>query len=943
MKEEYRNKILQNDKKMQSVIKNLLRSGLEIFEYSPSADFMTIYFQVGKYKILEHYLENLKDNSSIHPEDKWIIEELLTGRLKRRMEVRFLDKNKNIVLRTVDVEPYESDCAEEVSIIGIARDVTKEEKKKKILEEQVKKDSMTGLYNQFYGKELISEYLNNKNPYASCGMMIMDIDYFKSVNDVFGHLFGNKVLKRISDLLATLFEGKDILVRAGGDEFVIFLKDISHRVLVKKAGQLVHAVRGLTFEENEFSMTCSVGVCFLPENVSGFTYEQLFENADWALYRAKENGKNRYEFCDNLKRFELLSNRMPEKTDQNIDARYMRNDIISTAFEVFEKMNSFTAAMELLMKIIGIRFQLDRITVIQTDIQAMNTGRQYQWVSQNAPEVLEVPQSFSKEDFLTLFQSYDEYGTTVLQYDNMSMYSKDAQNLLMQGEAKTVLYAAMYCEGKYTGAISYVVCSEKRYWSKQNRSQLGELTKIISAHLVKSQTLNIIHKSAVEFMEYDSLTGLLSFPKFKEETEKIIVGGYAVSHLMVYIDFNNFKHFNQKYGYETGDQLLKDYCNHVIENLENEQEIYFSRVVADQFVLFMPYQQTSQAIDFLNRINENFLEEQSQRFGDVSLSIRTGVYQIQKGDISASAAIDAANYARNQVKQNGAGTVVLYDREMAQKKNREYEILNRMEMAIKNKEFQVYLQPKFSLTDLSITGAEALVRWIWEDGTMLYPNEFIPLYEKNGKITELDLYIFEEVAAFLKKCKLRKLPCIPVSVNLSLCHTSNAKMVMQYLEILRKYDLDTSAVEIELTETGVISEKEYERIKYMFEAFRKSGFKTVMDDFGSGYSMLNMLIDIPVDTIKLDRVFVNRCKSDDRGVRFLKQLVQMIKKLGYHLVCEGIEVKEQIDILRNIGCEEGQGYWFAKPMDMASFEKKYFFNMAEKIERDRIPVGGSAV
>ena len=168
-------------------------------------------------------------------------------------------------------------------------------------------------------------------------------------------------------------------------------------------------------------------------------------------------------------------------------------------------------------------------------------------------------------------------------------------------------------------------------------------------------------------------------------------------------------------------------------------------------------------------------------------------------------------------------------------------------------------------------------------------------------------------------------------------------MVMQYLEILRKYDLDTSAVEIELTETGVISEKEYERIKYMFEAFRKSGFKTVMDDFGSGYSMLNMLIDIPVDTIKLDRVFVNRCKSDDRGVRFLKQLVQMIKKLGYHLVCEGIEVKEQIDILRNIGCEEGQGYWFAKPMDMASFEKKYFFNMAEKIERDRIPVGGSAV
>ena len=234
---------------------------------------------------------------------------------------------------------------------------------------------------------------------------------------------------------------------------MIFLKDISHAVLVNKAMQLVKAVQKLRFSESSYSMTCSVGVCFLPENVSGYTYEQLFENADWALYRAKENGRNRYEFCDDLQRF-ALSEKEWKRTAANIDARYLRNDVIATAFEIFEKMNNFNAALEQLLAVIGVRFSLDRITVVRTDIKAMNAGRQYQWTSAGTPQALTSPGGFDKEDFLTLFLSYDEYGTTVLQYDNMSMYSPGARALLMQGDAKTVVYAAMSCEGKYTGAIS---------------------------------------------------------------------------------------------------------------------------------------------------------------------------------------------------------------------------------------------------------------------------------------------------------------------------------------------------------------------------------------------------------------------------------------------------------------------------------------------------------
>ena len=654
----------ENKEKLRTVFANLIRIGIDIFEYFPAEDKMVVYDGELKAAVQkERYLERLKEETSVHPDDIWKVEEICTGRRKLQTEIRLMEPDGSVTAKIIDVSMVRQADGSE-SVIGIARNIMKEEKREKILEEQVKRDSLTGLYNHFYGKELINEYLNDKNPYVSCGMMVVDIDYFKSVNDVFGHLFGDKVLKEISALFMKLFDKKDILMRAGGDEFVIFLKDISHGMLVKKANQLVCSVRKLEFEDKDYSMSCSAGVCFLPENVSGYTYDQLFENADWALYRAKENGKNRYEFCASLQRYELLSHRSPDGAEMEIDARYLRNDVISTAFEIFEKMNSFTPAIELLMKIIGTRFSLDRITVIQTSIKNMKAGRQFQWTSPVAPEVLGEAGSFTKEDFLTLFQSYDEYGTTVLQYDNMSMYSEDAQRLLMQGEANTVLYAAMFCEGRYTGAISFVVCGQKRYWTKQNRSQLGELTKIISAHLAKSQVLNMIHKSTVAPLEYDPLTGLLAFSIFKEETERLIIGGYAEGNLMVYSDFENFEQFNQKFGYRAGDQILKEYSNYIIEGLENEQETYFSRVIAAQFVLFIPCADVGEAAKRFDKSNREFLRRQAERFGETELFIRTGLYLIQPGDLSSSAAIDAANYARCQVKNAEESSVSVYDYQM---------------------------------------------------------------------------------------------------------------------------------------------------------------------------------------------------------------------------------------------------------------------------------------
>ena len=169
------------------------------------------------------------------------------------------------ILSIKDMEPA-------VCIPVAIRDVTQEKHREAVLEDQAKRDSLTMLYNRLFGRELIGEYLKNKDPY--------------------GHLFGDEVLAAVARILRGMFDKKDVLMRAGGDEFVVFLKDISHSSLVKKTMQLIKSVRELRFEGKDYAPTCSAGVCFLPENISGYTYDQLFENADWALYRAKIDSRN---------------------------------------------------------------------------------------------------------------------------------------------------------------------------------------------------------------------------------------------------------------------------------------------------------------------------------------------------------------------------------------------------------------------------------------------------------------------------------------------------------------------------------------------------------------------------------------------------------------------------------------------------------------------------
>lgn len=913
-----------NEKQMKKLATVLKNSRIRIFEYLVDEDTLVVYddtFHIEKK--IAGYMDYIDDKSKIHPEDREKVKQLYKEAKEEPVEIREFGKDGTIKRTVLELTKMKNEDGK-LTLVGSAKDITEQREHEKKLKEWASKDSLTGLYNQAYGKRYINEYLNQKNPFDACGMIILDIDYFKSVNDNYGHLLGDEVLIHLSALLKEMFGDNDnILMRAGGDEFVIFVKTVSNIELVGMNIELMQRIRKLRFDKIDHTITCSAGCCYLPENVSGYTYDQLFENADIALYKAKERGKNRYVYCDSLQHFStMLSDQ--EEQEEELEARYFQNDIVATAFEIFEKTNNFEVAIHLLLKVIGVRLGLDRITVVQTDIKDKEVYSDYQWTKEGIPRVLKSVGHFDKDDFLTLFNHYDENGVIVLQHDHMEEYSKEATDLLMQGEAKTAVYVAMYCEGRYTGAISYVVCKEKRNWSKEMLKQLSEVTKIIAAHFTKNEVMNHIYQGAITRMEHDTLTGLISFGRFHEEVERVILANKTSNYMMMYTDFENFKYFNYKYGYTVGDQLLKDFCSSIISNAEDKHNLYFTRVVSDQFLMFRPASCTKEEyrkiIEETEKINEEFMLQQKERFPKSNVTLRTGIYYVTPECMSASYAIDAANYARQKVDQDGEkGSVRFYNDEMQKCRALENEIVNEMKEAMEQKQFKVYFQPKYSIKDHEITGAEALIRWERDNGTVLSPDSFIPVYENNGKIIELDFYVFETVVKFIAQSLKAGRKQVPVSINASSLHASDPQTIDIYMNILKKYDVDPAMVEIELTETAVVSE--YESVRELFDSFQLHGIKTAMDDFGSGYSILNTIVDIPVDVIKIDRGFITSCLETDRGIYFLKHLIDMIRNLGYQIICEGVETDQQIEVLKQIGCDEIQGYWYSRPLKMKDYEK----------------------
>ncbi len=417
---------------------------------------------------------------------------------------------------------------------------------------------------------------------------------------------------------------------------------------------------------------------------------------------------------------------------------------------------------------------------------------------------------------------------------------------------------------------------------------------------------------------YDNLTSLPNLLKLKKDMAEVLAKNKDEKYAVVKIDVENFKAINEMFGFDIGNRVLQAFKS--IRETVQEPSLIIARSGIDEFTLFSG---NGFLDDMENRtaLYESYYQKFIPELGNYHISFKYGRYHIPVGYTDVDEIINRLNLAHKISKEKKGVIIYDYDESYTKKLLKEAEISSKMKNALANNEFEVYLQPKFSLTDDMLIGAEALVRWREPNGNMIFPNDFIPLFEKNGFIVELDRYVFVKVCETLRRWIDDGKKAITISVNCSRQNLRNTKLIEEISKIADKYSVSHEFLEIELTETATIENQTF--ITDLFSDLRKAGFKISIDDFGAGYSSLGLLKNLKADTIKMDRSFFNDKREAIRAEYVVDGFIKLSHNLEMYVVAEGIETQEQIESLKKIDCDAVQGYFYSKPIPISEFEEKY--------------------
>ena len=414
----------------------------------------------------------------------------------------------------------------------------------------------------------------------------------------------------------------------------------------------------------------------------------------------------------------------------------------------------------------------------------------------------------------------------------------------------------------------------------------------------------------------DNLTGADNFNRMCEMFPQKLAGLHGRAALVIF-DINKFKVINDLHGYERGNQVLQRIAQVLRENISPEEG--FCRLAADNFILLLKYTDRRSFVARLNALNTQLRRDCTVEDSCLMIDIAFGVYEI-KEDIPFYIMLDRAHLALEKAKKMSFDKCEFYDEADRNRIVAEKQIENTMEAALNHGDFAVYLQPKCDFATGEMRGAEALVRWKSADGGIVRPDDFIPIFEKNGFILRLDMFILEEVARLLAAWKIKGLKQVPIAVNFSRLHLNDSRYIPQMLRLVNKYGVPHELIEVELTESVIFNNLDH--AQNIIRQLHGNGFSVAMDDFGSGYSSLNVLKELQFDSIKLDKEFLRGFEHNPHAQKVIEGAVAMIKTLDIKIVAEGVETREQADFLQSIGCNLAQGYLFAKPLTVADFEKR---------------------
>lgn len=809
-----------------------------------------------------------------------------------------------------------------VSVLGRLSDIDEKKKEELRLREEASKDSLTGLLNRAAFREKAEQMLKEeeKKKCHRLAVLFFDVDNFKFVNDHYGHLYGDTVLLTMAETMREVTSEEDLLGRFGGDEFTIVLRDYkSEDELMKLMEQLRSRFSAQCAADKEKAkISCSIGVALYGKD--GVELTELLSSADKALYYVKENHNGMALCTPEMK--DLFYEKRRSKLEAPVPVRSLPGEITEFALSLLEGSKDLNSAIHMLLSKVGRRFDLSSITVREeNEVQSYELS--YYWSDERKAAGITDVVLVSPKDRKQMVRSLKENGK--IEFSDLSELSPDnpLYRICKTKGIKSLLQYPLFTEGNVFGYMSFVDCVQNRVWEKEECHSLNVISKIIGNYLARERAYHKIEQKIELLKSYDEVTGLLRYDKFKEVAQSILeTSSDRVRYAVVSTDISHFKYFNEVYGFRNGDEVLTDFANLVVKH--NPRAVTACRDYADNFVVMVTVSSPENLMRNIQNYNKTFVLNQSEKFLDSNLEVCSGAYVIDRPEEGILQAIDNANIARKLVKKKGTSGILMFKPTMKSNHLNEIALQHMLKEAIEDEEFCVFLQPKISFATGKMVGAEALARWKRPDGSYGMPSEFVPMLENSGKIVELDYFMYTAVLKMLRNWKLHGLKQIPISVNFSRHHLKSTLLPDYLVRRLKQYEVDSSLIEIEITESAFIEDQE--AMIQKVRAIREEGFVVSIDDFGTGYSSLSMLTKLPLDIVKIDKDFLeNNTSAKD----MLHNVIHLIKDNKMLVVCEGVETAEQAEFLASTGCDIGQGYYFSLPLSVQEFEKRYLLRKEE--------------
>lgn len=526
-------------------------------------------------------------------------------------------------------------------------------------------------------------------------------------------------------------------------------------------------------------------------------------------------------------------------------------------------------------------------------------------IPQNMERNMQKLTQYKQQDMIVMFDNEDHCiyrnGKAMLFLNNYSKMDKESYETAWNYEDDTRKITVLENNG------------EKLFFAKEHEELTDKQGRYMGCFFVMHDitTERKLQEKYRYLATHDALTGLYNRSFFFEKASEFMMQNPNEKYLIICSDIRQFSTINDIFGVETGDKILKVMAQDLLEN--HAKDSVYGRIAGDSFAICVAEEKFERIASMFE--NGNVIHIKNINYPIVN---HIGVYKVKDLSISVSAMCDRAMLAMDSIKNDMQRGIAYYDNEIREKLLEEKAIVKDLLPAFEEKQFTVYLQPQISHSTGSIVGAETLVRWNHPEKGVIPPNTFIPLMENNGLISKLDKYIWRMACELLKNYEKQGKE-ISLSVNISAKDFYYLDLYQEFMELVKEYEIEPSRLKLEITESAVMLDvpKQVALIKKL----QAKGFIIEMDDFGSGYSSLNTLKDIPVDILKLDMKFMGQAEDASRSANILQMVVGMADKLDMPVIAEGVEEKAQADFLGSIGCDIVQGYFYAKPMPIDEFDQ----------------------